>query len=501
MHYMKRSQFVSIIVITLIILIGLTAWVIFTFRQKATVTDNSNPISCYTFTRDLKIGDGGDDVSALNYFLARELSPNLESFNSSRMKNSSEFTEETRHAVIDFEWIYVYKQNDLLRKNSTSSNGKVDRDILEKLNQLFGCKKNDVSAITILSPIKNEKLQYGTKYTIKWTYPVLETAPSPFIISLVPTVSASQKVVPPIYKIAVGIKTTSYEWDVGKVLDPAIRCDVVGANIFKSCERGDTLAPTGIYVLEICKFGTNICDTAPISLLPYEVIIPVPSQTKTAPAISSIAPPCGHIGTSITINGSNLNVGGGTLSFRKEGVGGSAHSIGKSDTAEKISYVVPEWVQPDTKSCATATSTGTYKIFVKNSLGTSNTVLFSVESGTEYPTPTISSIYPSSGSIGTKVTLIGTGFSTKGNIVTIRNSSGAFATISGESGDGTLLTFEVPQQINLPYPILLGGVDVPPFNSTTTPGIYEIKVQSLPFGNCPSAAESKDSMQFTVTGF
>ena len=96
--------------------------------------------------------------------------------------------------------------------------------------------------------------------------------------------------------------------------------------------------------------------------------------------------------------------------------------------------------------------------------------------------PSVTSLLPSSGPVGTKVTVVGLGFS-KDNVVTIENGQGEHAIFSGlRSDDGDTLTFIIPDDIDLPYPMIKGPeggvIDVPPFHGHTKPGSYEVRIDN-----------------------
>lgn len=102
--------------------------------------------------------------------------------------------------------------------------------------------------------------------------------------------------------------------------------------------------------------------------------------------------------------------------------------------------------------------------------------------------PSISSMNPTSGKVGTAVTISGTGFSQTGN--TIHFGNGVVANVS--STDGKTLSFNVPDAIVpactliRPQPCLL-AIQI------TLPGTYPVMVLN-------ASNQSTNSVNFTVTG-
>jgi IPT/TIG domain len=116
----------------------------------------------------------------------------------------------------------------------------------------------------------------------------------------------------------------------------------------------------------------------------------VPGAPPPGPNITSINPTSGAVGTSVTINGNNFGNPQGTSSVTFNGVSAGTASAW-SNTA--ITVTVP----------ANATS-GNVVVTVNGQ--TSNTVNFTVTP----PVPTITSIIPTSGPVGTPVTINGNNF-------------------------------------------------------------------------------------------
>ncbi len=108
------------------------------------------------------------------------------------------------------------------------------------------------------------------------------------------------------------------------------------------------------------------------------------------------------------------------------------------------------------------------------------------------PTPTTSSIYinslsPTSGLVGTEVTVTGSGFSATGNRVNF--ASGAITSISA-AANGATLAFSVPQSVG---PYCAPGKACPIYVMLVKPGTYSISVTN-------STGLTSNTLPFTVTG-
>ncbi len=202
-------------------------------------------------------------------------------------------------------------------------------------------------------------------------------------------------------------------------------------------------------------------------------------------SLSSLSVVSGLPGASVTIYGSGFDYSNNTVYFGQVPVTNIPSYNGTS-----ITFTVPSY--------ATA---GTVGVYVVNSRGTSGTLSFGVlasygclgqyssyvygsygGSGYGYcpPTsqyPTITYVNPTSGSVGTSVTVYGTGFSYSGN--TVRFGSATIANIS--SYNGTSLTFTVPTYLSGTYG-----------SSVVTPGTYSISVSN-------SSGYTSNAVSFTVT--
>jgi len=166
------------------------------------------------------------------------------------------------------------------------------------------------------------------------------------------------------------------------------------------------LAFLSFFVFFACKDDTN--DTT----------------TAVAPTITSFTPTNGTAGTTVTITGTNFST---TAANNTVAFNGTASTVSAA-TATQLTVAVP-----------TGATTGKITVKVGDYTATS-TADFTVNA-TSSTAPTITSFTPSSGAIGTSITITGTNFSTTAanNTVTI---NGLAATVTAATA--TSLTVTIP---------------------------------------------------------
>jgi hypothetical protein len=190
--------------------------------------------------------------------------------------------------------------------------------------------------------------------------------------------------------------------------------------------------------------------------------------------LTSLSQNTGSVGSQVTIYGTGFDATGNTINF------GSTALTGVPSNGTSMTFIIPPY-----------TLGGTVNISVTDSRGTSNTLVFTVNQygyscggnyfsgytsyqnscgcGTTYPTsiystaypydaygncgtanppgntyaPTITYINPVSGSVGTSVTILGTGFTASGN--TVHFGTGIITALS--SNDGRSVSFTVPSAL------------------------------------------------------
>lgn len=221
------------------------------------------------------------------------------------------------------------------------------------------------------------------------------------------------------------------------------------------------------------------------------------SFTVTAPgilSISSLSPSSGPVGTKVTITGPGFTPTGNDIHFAEGGIRNVSSSNGTT-----LIFTVPDSIS----GCDFWTSgfactqpvrlvtPGDYVVFVRNANGQSNSVNFTVD---KVGPVIITSLAPSSGPIGTVVTIKGSGFSRNAdNRVNIHSASGNVGTIIGlKSSDGVTLQFIMPSEL-IPYcrPPIICAVIITP----VVAGVYNIDVVS-PLAEGGEALSN--SLSFTV---
>ncbi len=165
-----------------------------------------------------------------------------------------------------------------------------------------------------------------------------------------------------------------------------------------------------------------------------------------SPTISYISPTSGSIGSQATIYGSGFTLSGNTVNI------GSASVYNLSSFSNSsITFTIPSNV--GTIYCIQAPCAQNFNVSVTNANGTSNPVNFLITNGGVASSPSIYSLNPSGGSIGTVVTVNGTGFTSVNNIVhfSLNTSNGGFtsAYLPNISSNGASLTFTVPSHSSI----------------------------------------------------
>lgn len=123
------------------------------------------------------------------------------------------------------------------------------------------------------------------------------------------------------------------------------------------------------------------------------------SRAQSAPSITSVSPGQGPVGTSITITGQNFGATQGSSTVTFAGV----------------AAVITTWTNTQiVAQIASGTPTGATNVYVTTSAGSSNGIYFVVTG------PSITSLSPTSGSVGRSVTIMGTGFGTSQGTSTVK---------------------------------------------------------------------------------
>jgi len=173
--------------------------------------------------------------------------------------------------------------------------------------------------------------------------------------------------------------------------------------------------------------ATSIVAPVPAGATTGNVVVTLASNgvgfvvtTSAAPSIAGLSPTSGPVGTSVTISGTNFGSTQGTSIVKFNGTTATATSWSNTSIATSV---------------PTGATTGNVTVTVGGQI--SNGVSFTVAS----PAPTITGVSPTSGPVGTSVTINGTNFgSTQGTSIVKFNGTAATAT----SWSNTSIATSVP---------------------------------------------------------
>ncbi len=203
--------------------------------------------------------------------------------------------------------------------------------------------------------------------------------------------------------------------------------------------------------------------------------------------INSLNPTSGQIGQTVTVQGSGFDATNNIVHFGN----GAAGKVSSTNNGTLLTFTVPSRIDPvcyySNPQCMTfaagpAVTPGTYAVSIETPRGMSNALQFTVtDNGTSGLH--INSISPTSGAVGTSVTINGSGFSGSNTIYFGGSSIGTFY-----SSNSSVLTFTVPQYIS---PYCAPGYYCAQYMRQVTPGTYDVRVQN---NNATS-----NTVQFTVT--
>ena len=131
-------------------------------KQLAGITGEP-AVWCHDFNRNLKFGNGGEEVRALQTALQKQ------DFYKGTITGN--FEQYTASAVVGFQ--EKYKETVLAPWGLAHGTGFVGSTTREKLNELYGCGAISLpveSYIKVLSPDGGEEWVKGSAYDIKWDY-------------------------------------------------------------------------------------------------------------------------------------------------------------------------------------------------------------------------------------------------------------------------------------------------------------------------------------------
>lgn len=176
-----------------------------------------------------------------------------------------------------------------------------------------------------------------------------------------------------------------------------------------------TTVPAGNYRIAI-RFGSGVQSAQPVQTL----VVVTPSAVNP-PQITSISPTSASIGSQITITGTRLGTSGDArIVLNNTGV-----IIPDSTRAQDgiLVFTLPESMSRFCQSGVMCTDdmipvvAGKNDVRVVNSSGTSNAVSLNVVTQQTTPAPSISSLSPIRGTVGTRVTIVGQNISSQSDFV------------------------------------------------------------------------------------
>ncbi len=333
--------------------------------------------------------------------------------------------------------------------------------------------------ITVTSPNGGETWTKGTTQTISWSdwTAISRICPSgssclglPYDIKLSPYYAPCTGNICPSYPynapytIAKRVTGSSFSWLVASYEG--------GPN---SSTGGQSLPSDGSYIIEVCQSGTSTCDSS-------DSYFTITSGTTQAPVISGVSGPVSlqvsQQGT-WTVNASNPN--GGNLNYSV--VWGDEASAGSGSGS--LAYAYPTSQQATFTHSYNQAGNYAPRFTVTNNSGQTAQTSVSVNvSGSATQAPTITSLSPTSGPIGTQVTIYGTDFTYNGTVY----FNGFVVPFSAPIGGLlTRLNFIVPSELNN----CPAGAQCFVGPAPVTPGTYNITV-----GNANGTSNAR---QFTVT--
>src|SRR3989344_4340516 len=396
---------------------------------------------CHTFNTNLRFGDRNGEVNALQYVLQKEgFALNAGELGGETNYDDGIIGESTASAVVGFQEKY---RGEILTPNGLKyGTGYVGPSTRAKLNQLYGCGTRvppippipPQPYITVLSPNGGERLYQGQTYDVLWS------APRGYFVGIFasPMAGGADVLVAPTY----AQMNSPYHWTVPATVVPGdYRIKIQLAEIGNNNE--------------ILRFVAEDSSDSPFS-----IVMAVQGGT---PSISSLSSYSGPIGTAIAINGSGF-IGHDTLVWLDNGSQkGLLWSGMPSDTlitAVLQASLCQTYTGGSGLPCSSYFTVvpGTYRIYVQNQNGTSNSVSFIVTSSPTQPPITVLS--PNGGETWTK---------------------------------GTTQTIQWRQDAT-PVPCLLVGAYCPP----SPPIYYDIELVSYYPSPCQPGSECPVPLPYTI---
>lgn len=252
---------------------------------------------------------------------------------------------------------------------------------------------------------------------------------------------------------------------------------IAGSN-FGTTQGTSTVSFNGTTATATSWSASSIVATVPSGATTGNVIVTVSGTASNGksftvlatPSITSLTPTSGGVGSSVTIAGSNFGATQGTSTVKFNGTTATATSW----NASSIIATVPS-----------GATTGNVVVHASgvDSNGTSFTVL---------PTPTITSLSPSSATVGTSITITGTNFGATQGTSTVKFNG---TTATPTSWNATTIAAPVPSGATT------GNVVVTVSGVASSGSSFTVKtLSSISVTPANSAISVGGTQQFTATG-
>jgi len=198
---------------------------------------------CHAFARNIRIGDRGEDVTALQKVLKTE------GFDIT--DDQGVFDESTASAVVGFQEKY---SDEVLRPAGLSrGTGFAGSATRAKLNALYGCGTTNTThpSITVLSPNGGETWQWGQNYQITWASNPAGTVVDVYYVSA----------------------TLGTQYAAIRNLTGQNNITVVAGLLYINGDGSKVYLSADSYKIKVCVTNTNTCDTSDSSFT-------IPNQTQ-----------------------------------------------------------------------------------------------------------------------------------------------------------------------------------------------------------------------------
>ncbi len=384
------------------------------------------------FTTNLKLGSLGDDISLLKIVLNSDNDTRV-AVNSSSVANVFDLA--TQNAVNKFQEKYA---TEILIPNGLSSGtGFVGPSTRKKLDSilndiLYSTKTSGTSATNNSSSVSLNTSSDYQSYIISSSYNT-NTVTTPSVSATPPIAGKTDSFAPTIafkadpVQVAVGQQTT-LTWSANNATG---QCKITSkdsaGNMFSSTIKTSDYRYSGpinkntTYTI-ICynKYGIPGTKSITVNVINPVITTTTPQQTTRIATIISVNPSVGNRGDTVTIKGSDF-ISANTVFFDGAKID---DNLILSESSTSISFKIPDYKSCPASYCPppavdTVVETGGKRtIQVSNTNGFSNTVVFTLPSKmvTILANPyyssklAISSVSPSSGNRGDKITISGSGF-------------------------------------------------------------------------------------------